>query len=156
MNVEYINPFIIATTTVFKTMLNIDLKINKPILKNDRTTSGDVTGIMGLVGDSKGTICMSFTKKGALFVYKTLMGDDNDDLNPEVVDAIGEITNITSGQARKEFEKSKINLKAAIPTVVVGKDIELHFISSLPIVSLPFIFQTDNNQETVYVDFSFE
>jgi chemotaxis protein CheX len=157
MRVEYINPFIMATTTVFKTMLNIDLSMNKPILRNTRISTGDVTGIMGLVGDEKGTICLSFTKAGALFIYKALMGEDHDTIDNDVVDAIGELTNITSGQARKEFEKNNINLKAAIPTVIVGKDIEFHFISALPIVSLPFHFQTNNgDEEVVNVDFSFE
>ncbi len=146
-----------ATTTVFKTMLNIDLSMNKPILRNTRISTGDVTGIMGLVGDEKGTICLSFTKAGALFIYKALMGEDHDTIDNDVVDAIGELTNITSGQARKEFEKNNINLKAAIPTVIVGKDIEFHFISALPIVSLPFHFQTNNGyEEVVNVDFSFE
>ncbi|MBA4390668.1 MAG: chemotaxis protein CheX [Syntrophus sp. (in: bacteria)] len=157
MHVEYINPFIIATTTVFKTMLNIDLTMNKPILRNTRISTGDVTGIMGLAGDTKGTISISFTKAGALFVYKTLMGEDHAGIDPDVVDAIGELTNITSGQARKEFEKTNINLKAAIPMVIVGKDVELHMISALPIVSLPFHFQTNNShEEIVHVDFSFE
>ena len=53
MHVEYINPFLIATTTVFKTMLNIDLTMNKPILRNTRISTGDVTGIMGLAGTQK-------------------------------------------------------------------------------------------------------
>jgi chemotaxis protein CheX len=156
MDVKFINPFVTATKAVFQTMLNIDLKMDKPILKNVRHTSADVTGIMGLVGDAKGTICMSFTKNGALFVYETLMGDHHDNIDPEVVDAIGELTNITSGQARKEFEKSAINLKSAIPTVIIGKNVELNFICALPIVSLPFHFQTENSMETVHVDFSFE
>ncbi len=157
MHVEYINPFIMATTAVFKTMLNTDLTMNKPILRNTRISNGDVTGVMGLVGDAKGTICLSFTKAGALFIYKALMGEEHDNIDNDVVDAIGELTNITSGQARKEFEKNNINLKAAIPTVIVGKDIELHFISALPIVSLPFHFQMNNSHEgIVHVDFSFE
>ncbi|MCX5811870.1 MAG: chemotaxis protein CheX [Proteobacteria bacterium] len=157
MHVEYINPFVIATTSVFKTMLNIDLKMNKPILRNTRISTGDVTGIMGLVGDAKGTICISFTKEGALFIYQALMGESHDDLDAEVIDAIGELTNITSGQARKELEKAQVNLRAAIPTVVVGRNVELHFICALPIVSLPFHFQVnDGHEEILYVDFSFE
>jgi chemotaxis protein CheX len=129
----------------------------KPILRNTRISTGDVTGIMGLVGDAKGTVSISFTKPGALFIYKTLMGEDHTDIDPDVVDAIGELTNITSGQARKVFEETNINLKAAIPTVIVGKDVELHIICALPIVSLPFHFQTNNgHEEIVHVDFSFE
>jgi len=94
MDVKYINPFIAAAQTVFKSMLAIDAKMGKPIIKNKGVASGDVTGIMGLVGDRKGTLCISFHERGALFVFKTLVGDECDKLCPEVEDAIGELTNI--------------------------------------------------------------
>jgi len=139
MDVKYINPFIMAAQSVFRTMLGIEATLSKPVIKTSRTTSGEVTGIMGLVGDKKGTITISFQDKGALFIYKTLIGDDSASVNSDVVDAIGEITNIISGQARKEFEKAGINLKAAILMVIVGKEIELNFITTLPIVSCPSI-----------------
>mgnify|MGYP000955129815 CR=1 FL=1 len=157
MEVKYINPFILAAQTVFKTMLGIDTSLGKPIIKTERTTSGDVTGIMGLVGDKKGTICISFRDQGAIFVFKTLLGGECDSINPEVVDAIGELTNIISGQARKEFEKAGINLKAAIPMVVVGKNVEMNFITKIPIISLPFQFSKgDGQDEVMFLDFSFE
>jgi chemotaxis protein CheX len=158
MDVRYINPFILATKTVFKAMLNIDLTMDKPLLKHDKSTSGDVTGVMGVAGDGdkRGMMCISFSRKGALHTYKTLMGDDRSDMDPEVVDAIGELTNIISGQSRKELEDAGVNLTASIPTVVVGKNVELHFMCKLPIISLPFNFSTDYGEETVYVNFSFE
>lgn len=157
MDVKYINPFIMAAQSVFRTMLGIEATLSKPVIKTSRTTSGEVTGIVGLVGDKKGTITISFQDKGALFIYKTLIGDEPESVNSDVVDAIGEITNIISGQARKEFEKAGIILKAAIPMVIVGKEIELNFITTLPIVQLPFNFSVGNGtQEVMYLDFSFE
>lgn len=157
MDVKYMNPFIIATQVVFKTMLGIEVKMGKPVLKQTRQTNGDVTGIMGLAGDQRGTLCISFRKEGALHVYNTLMGDGCEEINADVIDAIGELTNIISGQARKEFEKSNINLKAAIPMVVVGNEVEMNFITTLPIVSLPFYFSVNGGKEEVmYLDFSFE
>jgi chemotaxis protein CheX len=156
MDVKYVNPFVAATRAVFKTMLGIDVSMDKPRIKGDKMAFGDVTGVMGLVGDKKGTVSISFTQKGALFAYKTLVGDDGNGMSPEVIDAIGELTNIISGQARKELENAGINLKASIPTVVVGKEVQLHFVCAFPIVSLPFHFSTDNGQEAVYVDFSLE
>jgi chemotaxis protein CheX len=158
MDVKHITPFVLATKMVFKSMLNIDMTMDRPLLKNDKSASGDVTGVMGFVGDGekKGVMCISFSRKGVLFVYKTLMGDDRSEIDPEVIDAIGELTNIISGQSRKELENAGVNLTASIPTVVVGKDVELHFTCKLPIVSLPFHFPTDYGEETVYVNFSFE
>lgn len=157
MDVKYINPFIVATQSVFKTMLGIDVNLNKPVLKTARNTSGDVTGIMGLVGDRKGTITISFHEKGAMFVFKTLIGDECTSVTPDVVDAIGELTNIISGQARKEFEKAGINLKASIPMVVVGHNVEMNFITTIPIVQLPFDFSLKSGEkEVMFLDFSFE
>jgi chemotaxis protein CheX len=157
MDVKYINPFINAAQTVFKTMLAVDVKMEKPKMKDQRTASGDVTGIMSLIGDRKGTICISFHDNGALFVFKTLTGDECDKVGADVVDAIGELTNIISGQARQEFERVGINLSASIPMVVVGKELELNFITKVPIVSLPFSFSVNNgNREIMYLDFSFE
>jgi chemotaxis protein CheX len=157
MDVKYINPFINAAQTVFKTMLSLDAKMGKPTLKNEKATSGDISGIMGLAGDRKGTVCISFNNKGALFVFKTLVGEEHDSIDPEVIDSIGEITNIISGQARKEFEQTGLNLKAAMPMVVVGKNVEVNFITKIPIISLPFYFSVNNGtQEVMYLDFSFE
>ncbi len=157
MNVKYINPFITATQFVFKTMLFMDVKLNKPIFKTEKKTSGDVTGIMGLVGDRKGTITISFREKGAIFVYETLFGDQCSGVTPDVIDAIGELTNIISGQSRKELEKVGINLKASIPMVVVGKEVEMNFITTLPIVQLPFSFKLKNGEkEIMYLGVSFE
>jgi chemotaxis protein CheX len=160
VDIKYINPFIIAAQTVFKTMLGISADMGKPILKTINSTSGDVTGVMGLVGDKKGTVAISLRERGAKFVYKTLVGEECESINQDVVDAIGEITNIISGQARKEFEKSGINLNAAIPMVIVGKNVEMNFITKIPIISLPFYFPVDNgnieDKEVIYVDFSFE
>jgi chemotaxis protein CheX len=158
MDVKFINPFVMAAQTVFKTMLSIETNMGKPILKDVRATSGDVTGIMGLVGDRKGTIAISFREAGAIFVFRTLTGDECSKIGPEVVDSIGEVTNIISGQARKEFEKAGINLKAAIPMVVVGHNVELNFITKIPIISLPFYFSISDNgeKEVMFLDFSFE
>lgn len=160
MDIKYINPFIIAAQTVFKTMLGISVEMGKPALKNVNRTSGDVTGIMGLAGDKKGTVTISLREAGARFIYKTLVGEECDSINQDVVDAIGEITNIISGQARKEFEKSGISLNAAIPMVIVGKEVEMNFITKIPIISLPFHFPLNNEnskeKEVIYIDFSFE
>jgi chemotaxis protein CheX len=157
MEVKFINPFVVAAQTVFKTMLDIELRLGKPTLKDARTTSGDVTGIMAMIGDRKGIIAISFKQKGALFVFNSLMGDDASSICPEIVDAIGELTNIMSGQARKELENAGVNLKPSIPMVVVGQGVETNFITKLPIISLPFNFSVNNGSEEVMrLDFSFE
>ncbi len=157
MDVKYMNPFLIATRDVFKTMLNIEVNLQKPTLKMEKTTSGDVTGIMGFSGDKKGAVAVSFTSRGALIVYAKLTGEEFSEVGAEVIDAIGELTNIISGQTRKEFEKLDIDIRAGIPMVIKGVGVQSYFITSPPIISLPFAFKNgDGGTEIVHVDFSFE
>jgi len=156
MDAKLINSFINAARTVFKTMLSMEMDMDKPFVKPTSSTSGDITGVIGFAGDKKGTMCISIKQKGALYIYSMLIGDDKPGITAEVVDAIGELTNIISGQARKELEGNGINLKAAIPTVIVGSGLELHFIGRLPVLSLPFHFKINGVDETMHVDFSFE
>lgn len=156
MDVKYINPFVVATQTVFKTMLNTEPRMGRPTLKDSGVTSGDVTGVTGLTGDRKGSVCICFSERDAILAYRALIGDYQDTVNPEVIDAVGELTNIIAGQARKEFEKAGINLKAAIPNVVMGRGVDLQFISKFPTVSLPFTFSSAGEDAVMHVDFSLE
>jgi chemotaxis protein CheX len=137
-------------------MLSMDLDMDKPFVKTNNCTAGDITGVIGFAGDRRGSLCISLRQKGAMYVYTALVGDEKPGITAEVVDAIGELTNIISGQARKELESAGVNLKAAIPTVIVGQGLELHFIGKLPVLSLPFHFKINDVTESMQVDFSFE
>jgi len=57
--------------------------------------------------------------------HKSMLGEDAPGVNPEVISAIGEITNIISGQTRFGFEKLGFKLSAAVPTVIVGQNAEV-------------------------------
>ena len=137
-------------------MLGIQIAMGKPGLKNDKLTSGEVTGVMGFAGDKKGMFSLSLTKESALQVYKSMIGEEAPGISPEVVDCIGELTNIISGQARVQIEKLGYKLSAALPTVIVGEKVEMAFITKVPVVNLPFTFQVNGTQGQFYLDFSFE
>ena len=73
------------------------------------------------------------------------------EINEEIKDAVGEITNIISGQARQKLEELGTSLKAAIPTVITGKD---HIISHITPFSIYAVdFCGDNGEFTIEVCF---
>jgi chemotaxis protein CheX len=156
MDVRYLNPFIVATKTVFKTMFNIEVNVGRPSIKEAKTASSDITGVVGLVGEKTGMMAVSLSGPAATCIYSILFGETAEShRDPAVVDAMGELTNIISGQARVGLETSGISLKAAVPMVVVGKGMEIAFTSKLPVVSLPLHFVLDNGEsETGFIDFS--
>ncbi len=73
------------------------------------------------------------------------------ELNEEIKDAAGEISNMISGQARQRLEELGISLQAAIPTVIMGKNHTITHINKHPIIAIPF--DTDNGEFTIEVCF---
>ena len=156
MDASFVNSYLLAVQNVFTTMLGIQIAMGKPSLKNDKLTSGEVTGVMGFAGDKKGMFSLSLTKESALQVYKSMIGEEAHGISPEVVDCIGELTNIISGQARVQIEKLGYKLSAALPTVIVGQNVEVNFITKVPVITLPFDFQAGSAEGKLFLDFSFE
>jgi chemotaxis protein CheX len=156
MDAGFVNAYLFAVQNVFKTMLGVQIAMGKPSLKTNRLTSAEVTGVLGFAGDKKGTFSLAFTQKSAVYIYRTMVGEEHDSITPEVVDAIGEITNIISGQFRVEIEKLGYKLSAGLPTVIVGHNVEINFITKVPVISLPFTFAIEGEEGHLYLEFSFE
>ena len=148
MDVRYINPFIEGTINVLKTMAFISSKPSKPYIKKSQTATGDITGIIGLSGDKKGSLSITFTFPCIKAILEKMLGEVHDELNEDVSDAVGEITNMICGDARNKLEAHNINLTAGIPTIVTGGGHTITHVTKSAIVVLPFT--------TDFGDFSLE
>jgi len=156
MDAKIINPFLIATQNVFKTMLSTQITIGKPSIKTNNLTVGDVTGVMGFDGDKKGTFTLSLSTESAVYIYKSMIGEDVSTVTSDVVDAIGELTSIISGQIRAELEKIDIHLNATLRTVTVGQNVAISSITVFPVIALPVSFDDAGTTRQLFMDFSFE
>lgn len=152
MDVKYINPFLTATVNVIKTMAFLDVKPGKPFLKKDNIGSGDVSGIIGITGETEGSLSVTFTEACILAIVSNMFGEPMEAINEEVEDAVGEITNMISGDARRTLDDAGINLKAAIPSVVSGKGHHVRHITNSAVVAIPF--ETPSGPFTVEVCFN--
>jgi chemotaxis protein CheX len=142
MDLKLINPFIEATLHVLSSLAFTKATAGKPYLKKDSLAKGDVSGIVGLSGEARGTISVSFSEESILAIVGNMFGEKILEINDEVKDAVGEILNIVSGQARQKLEAMGRTLKGAIPTVITGKNHAISHITKQPIVAIPF--ETDN------------
>jgi chemotaxis protein CheX len=149
MDVRLINPFIEATLHVLTSLAFTKATAGKPYLKKDSLAKGDVSGIVGLSGEARGTISVSFSEESILAIVGNMFGEPIKEINDEVKDAVGEILNIVSGQARQKLEAMGRTLKGAIPTVITGKNHAISHITKQPIVAIPF--ETDNGNFTIEV-----
>ena len=149
MDVKLVNPFIDATVHVLSSMAFTTAHVGKPYLKKDNLAKGDVTGIVGLIGETRGTLSISFSEQSILSIVSNMFGEKITDINEGVQDAVGELLNIISGQARQKLEAMGRLLKGAIPTVISGKNHSITHITSHSIIAIPF--ETDTGKFTIEI-----
>ena len=138
MNVKFINPFLEGTISVLKTMAFVEPKAGKPYLKTDSIAKGDISGIIGLTGSATGSMALSFSEAAILKIVSNMLGEKYKTMTPEIQDAVGEITNMISGVARKNLEADGFYIQSAIPTVVTGKNHSITHVMGGPSLIIPF------------------
>ncbi|MFP5221547.1 MAG: chemotaxis protein CheX [Acidobacteriota bacterium] len=135
---EIAKPFVQAAKHVLSTMAMLDPTPGKPYVKKNNSAAGDVSAIVGLTGDKRGSISLSFTKKCAVAIVKNMLGDDVGDIMQDAKDAVGEITNMISGQARAGLAQMGLAMQASTPTIIFGDNHTISHVTSGPVIAIPF------------------
>ena len=152
MDVELAKPFIKAAISVISTMAFITPRPGKPFVKKNSMAQGDVTGLVGLTGEKNGSVSISFSKGCAVTIVKNMLGDDISDIMNDVKDAVGEITNMVSGQARAGLAEKGLVFQGSTPSVIMGDGHTISHMAKTPIMAIPF--ETDHGGFTI--EFCFE
>ena len=119
---QYIQPFITVCKSVFKDFLRLELEAKLPyFMEKEATTEWDVSGVIGLTGEARGAVVISMKKELAQKLTANLTGSAHNELDADVVDAVGEIINIIAGNAKQQLEEA-FRLVISLPTIVKGKE----------------------------------
>jgi chemotaxis protein CheX len=134
MNPKLIAAFVNSTQNVLKTMVQVDSKIGKPSQKFDPQPSYDVSGIVGFSGEVVGSVVISFREQSALDIVEAFCGEKLDLRSEDFADAVGELSNMIAGNAKKDF-----GLKAyiGIPSVIIGSGHSVARLRDVPCVVIP-------------------
>jgi chemotaxis protein CheX len=139
MRVEYINPFITSLRRTFETMLGCEARRGALSVKGDCHASHLISGVIGLTGKAVGTVVLSLSEQVALKAASVLLMAEMAAVNEEVLDAVGELTNMIAGAAKAQLEE--LEMRVSLPNVITGRDHLIHFPSNVtPIV---IAFDTD-------------
>ncbi len=139
MKAEYINPFVDSTLNVLSTMAFTDSSPGAPSLKKDNLTKGAVTGLIGMAGSEiNGNMILSFEKATILSIVSKMVMEEFSEINDDVTDAVGELTNMISGGAKKLLSEHGLSFDMATPIMIVGQNVELKQLSDHPVISIDF------------------
>lgn len=139
MDSSYITPFMTSIQNVFSTMFQLPVTIGEPSIKTDKTATHDVSGIIGVSGEMVGTIVLSMPKSAAVSIVALFTGTEMDSSSDDFADAVGELVNMISGNAKAEFQRKGVSISC--PSVVIGQDHRVSSPSGTACVMIPC--QTD-------------
>lgn len=138
MSIEYTKPFVDSASKVFLTMTQTQIEAGTPVVKDGVRAFGSVTGILGLSGSGvSGNMILSFEAPCILKIVSNMLYEEFTSLTSDVVDAVGELTNMICGGAKSDLAEMGITLDMSTPVVVQGENVELTQLCKTPTISVP-------------------
>lgn len=136
VSAEIINPFLSAAANVFQTMLDWELKRGQLYLAEHVHPEFEISGVIGLTGKYSGTVSLSMGKELAIEATEVMLGERPSELDADVVDTIGELTNMVAGNAKTQLEKFSMSL--GLPSVIIGMNHSIEFPRGVTPIGIPF------------------
>ena len=136
MRAEYVNPFLKASINLFKEYLGLQAVAGKPHLLGDPQDLDAVSAIIGLAGETRGAVVLSFSRETAMRIVSKMAGQEYKMLSNEVIDGVGELINIIAGNAKQDLLDFRIEI--SLPGVITGNSYKIRWPEGIPVVSIPF------------------
>ena len=128
-----------ATQEVFATMLATDLTMGKA--RVDQAAPGPregVVSLVGLAGSWIGTGMICSTAEAACAMSGLMLMQDYLAVDEEVLDAVGELTNMIFGNVKTELEEKLGPMGLSIPTVIYGRNFNTRSVGNKDWTVVPF------------------
>lgn len=122
MSPQSILPFVEAVQATFRTMMNVQAEATDVVQGKSIVSGYDVSGIVGIVGESEGAVVLSFEEAVARRVVGCMLGTSEvPTLDQDVADGIGELANVIVGYAKRGLVETCVgSITASLPTVILG------------------------------------
>lgn len=122
---EIVNPILQSTMETFSMMLGAEVKRTGLGLKSPDCQFYDITAVIGLSGDTAGSICLSFSAQTAFNCIKRMLDMDVNQIDGLVTDTVGEFANVIAGSAKDKLVH--LNMELGIPNIVHGSGHQVEF-----------------------------
>ncbi len=120
MNSEYINPFLVASTSVLQNMCGLQLSGGKPYVKTSAFEDGYVVICIGVTGQICGQVLIAFKKEVALDIASKMCMMPMEEHNELSLSALCELGNMVLGNAATVLSTKSIIVDITPPSVIQG------------------------------------
>lgn len=139
-----------ATRDVFTVMLGIDLADCEARVRDVAPgPSEGVLALVGLAGQWAGSGTFSCSAASARYIAGRLLMQSYESIDDEVLDAIGEVTNMVLGNVKSALEEELGPMGLSIPTVIYGRNFTTRSVAKSEWIVVPF--QCDHEEVEVHL-----
>lgn len=120
VNVEHINPFLMASANILKEMCFVDPKMGKPYIKDPVFMDKTMVILIGFTGAMKGQVMISLEHDIACDIASKMIMTPINELDEFARSAISELGNMIMGNTATIFSTKGIDIDITPPTVGCG------------------------------------
>ena len=120
LSADFINPFLIAATKIFKDMCMVDTKIGKPYVKTTEFFKDTIVIIIGVTGEMRGQVMIAFEENIACDIVSRMVMMPVQELDDMAKSAICELGNMIMGNTATVFSTKGIAIDITPPTLCYG------------------------------------
>jgi len=140
MNAEYLNPVISAATYVLREMCGLEINTGSPYLTQVVYDEKIFVVMIGITGQLHGQVILSMNVGVACEVAsKMMMGMPVPELNDMARSALGELMNMTMGNAVTAFFNKGITLDITPPTIFISNNLSMN-VGNSKMICIPITF----------------
>lgn len=134
MSPDHFTCFLRATQELFSSMLRSEVSFGKPAIDQRGGSEDDIAGIIQMTGEMVGAVVLIFPIETAYACAGSLLGMEPDS-REDVLDAVGELTNIVAGSAKVKLGLDNISISC--PSVMTGKGLSIQRPSEAVSIRVP-------------------
>lgn len=144
-----VNAFVAGVIKTLASMAQTAVTPGKGAIESEFVLKGEIAGMVGIFAPPlKGSLLIVFTKESIFHILENMLGETHSELNSEVSDAVGELTNMIYGAAKTTLNQLGYSFDMAIPTVISG-DFKIMHNNSAATLLIPFYLP---NKSVFYIE----
>lgn len=133
-----VNAFVDGVLKTLSSIAQTQASLGKPYIEQEFMLKGEIAGMVGILAPPfKGSLLIVFSKDSIFHILENMLGESYTEINVEVSDAVGELTNMIYGSAKTTLNQLGYKFDMAIPTVISG-DVKIMHTSSPATLLMPF------------------
>lgn len=103
-------------------MAKLDIQLGEQGVKQGHCAAGDVSGVIALVCNQQhGSMAISFSGPLIMAIFERMLGESHTDIDAEICDLAGEITNMVTGAAKPRLVELGFDLALTRPRTLSGR-----------------------------------